>query len=108
MPRRPSERSDSRLLTYDEVRRRIGDKRSYLLLGNGFSIACDPVFRYGSLYEAAVQAGLSKRAQKLFARIGTNNFEGVMKLLSDSDWVARTYELVKSKSSGMVKDLEGD
>lgn len=106
MPRRRPDRSDSAILTYEEVRCRIEGKRSHLLLGNGFSIACNPVFRYGSLYEAAVQAGLSKRAQKLFVRIGTNNFEGVMKLLSDSDWVARTYGLVKGKSSGMAEDLE--
>lgn len=94
------------ILTYEEVRRRIGNGRSYLLLGNGFSIACDPVFRYGSLYQAAVKAGLSRRAQLLFQRYGTNNFEGVMKLLDDSDWVARTYGLVKDKPSGMVEDLE--
>jgi hypothetical protein len=50
MPGRSPERSDSTILTYQEVRRRIGNGRSYLLLGNGFSIACDPVFRYGSLY----------------------------------------------------------
>ncbi len=107
MPSRPSERSDGTiLLTYEEVRRRIRDKRSYLLLGNGFSIACDPVFRYGSLYQAAVKAGLSRRAQLLFQRYGTNNFEGVMKLLDGSDWVARTYGLVKNKSSGMAEDLE--
>ncbi len=106
MPRRPSERPDGAILTYEEVCRRIEDKRSYLLLGNGFSIACDPVFRYGSLYQAAVKAGLSRRAQLLFQRYGTNNFEGAMKLLDDSDWVARTYGLVKNKPSGMAEDLE--
>jgi hypothetical protein len=106
MPRRPSERLDGTILTYNEVCRRIGNSRSYLLLGNGFSIACDPVFRYGSLYEAAIQAGLSKRAQQLFERIGTNNFEGVMGLLENTHWVARAYGLVGSGSSDMLTDLE--
>lgn len=106
MPRRAAAPADSTILTYEEVRRRIGDKRSYLLLGNGFSIACDPVFRYGSLYETAVQAGLSRRAQQLFERMGTNNFEGVMRLLEDAHWVARTYGLINGDSSDMRGDLE--
>ena len=93
-------RSANPIITYEEVRKRIG-RTSYLLLGNGFSIACDPVFRYESLYEAAVKEGLSKRAQQLFDRLGTNNFEGVMRLLDDAHWVAQTYELVED-SSGNV------
>lgn len=70
MLRRPSVRPDGAILSHDEVRRLIGDKRSYLLLGNSFSIACGPVFRYGSLYQVAVKAGLSRRAQLLFQRYG--------------------------------------
>jgi hypothetical protein len=106
MPRRSAQRSRDTILSYEEVRRGIGERPSYLLLGNGFSIACDPVFRYGSLYEAAVQAGLSERAQQLFERIGTNNFEGAMKLLEDSHWVARTYGLLEHDSSDMLNDLD--
>lgn len=106
MPRRSHARSDSSVLTYEEVRRRIESGRSYLLLGNGFSIACNSIFRYGSLYEAAVQAGLSERAQQLFERLGTNNFEGAMRLLEDAQWVARTYGLREVESSGMREDLE--
>ncbi len=94
------------LLDYLEVRRRIGSGRSYLLLGNGFSIGCDPVFRYNSLYDAAVRAGLSRRAQALFTRVGTNNFEGIMKLLEDAHWVAETYGLVGASPSAMLDDLE--
>ena len=97
-------RSDP-IISYEEVRKRVGNRTSYLLLGNGFSIACDPIFRYGSLYEAAVKEGLSERAKKVFDRLGTNNFEGVMKLLDDSHWVAEIYKLV-GNSSGMREDLE--
>jgi hypothetical protein len=100
-----SPRSGNPLVSYNEVRKRIGKRTSYLLLGNGFSIACDPIFRYESVYEAAVEKGLSKRAQELFGRLGTNNFEGVMMLLDDSHWVAQVYGLVKDKSE-MLKDLE--
>lgn len=106
MPRTPRRPVNGGLLDYAEVRRRIGDRTSYLLLGNGFSIACDPVFRYASLYQAAIDAGLSDRAQRLFERMGTNNFEGIMKLLGDSHWVARTYGLIRGNSSAMLDDLE--
>ena len=82
------------------------DGRAHLLLGNGFSIACDPVFRYESLYQRAVDKGLSARAQAVFARLGTNNFEGVMRLLNDGDWVARNYGLITGAGSEMLADLD--
>lgn len=104
MTKRSSKFSDP-VLSYKEVRKRIGTRTSYLLLGNGFSIACDRIFRYESLYQAALKEGLSKRAQELFSRLGTNNFEGVMRLLDDSHWVAQVYGLVNDKSE-MLTDLE--
>src|SRR2546425_11892638 len=97
---------DFQLLTYDAVRRALGNGRSHLLLGNGFSIACDPIFAYTSLYQRAIAAGLSKRAQAVFDRLGTNNFEGVMRLLDDGHWVARTYGLIHSDQSEMRCDVE--
>jgi hypothetical protein len=94
-------------LDYAEVLELLGDgRRSHLLLGNGFSIGCDTIFRYASLYERAVDKGLSQRAQEVFAGLGTNNFEGVMRLLGDSHWVARTYGLVEGAQSDMLHDLE--
>lgn len=97
---------DSALLAYEEVRSRCRDKSATLLLGNGFSIACDKVFTYRSLYETAVEANLSKSAQKVFQRLGTNNFEGVMRLLEESHWVAHSYGLVGPHDSPMLTDLE--
>jgi hypothetical protein len=94
------------LLDYREVFDRLGPGRSHLLLGNGFSIACDPVFGYHSLYDAAIQAGLSHRATHVFDRLGTNNFEGAMRLLEDAHWVAGAYGLVHSDESPMLGDLE--
>lgn len=37
----------SGLLTYDDVRKQLAGKTAHLLLGNGFSIACNPIFSYG-------------------------------------------------------------
>lgn len=95
-----------RPLHYDAVRARLGEGRSHLLLGNGFSIDCNPRFRYSNLYQAAVESGLSERAERLFARLGTNNFEGVMRLLDDADWVGRVYNLIPEGPSELQADLE--
>jgi hypothetical protein len=93
------------VLSYEDAVKDIRGQR-HVLLGNGFSIACDKVFKYESLYEAAVKAGLSERATKIFERLGTNNFEGAMRLLDDSHWVAETYELIPRGDSAMLEDLE--
>ena len=98
-------KKDQSLLSYSAVKERLSG-RSHILLGNGFSIGCDPVFRYPSLYSASVEAGLSERAQSVFARLGTNNFEGVMRLLDDAHWVAKTYGLVDNDTSAMTTDVE--
>jgi hypothetical protein len=41
----------------------------------------------------------------VFGRLGTNNFEGVMRLLGDAHWVARTYGLLDGDESEMLSDL---
>lgn len=81
------------------------ESRKHLLLGNGFSIACDPIFQYGKLYDTAVEAGLSDRAQQVFGFLGTNNFEGVMRLLEDADQVARVYGLIAGDKSALLDDV---
>jgi hypothetical protein len=94
------------IVSYDEALASFEGKTRHLLLGNGFSIACDQVFRYDSLYSAAVAAGLSERAQLVFERLGTNNFEGVMRLLDDSHWVAQTYGLISAEDNLILNDVE--
>lgn len=107
MPIDLNNQTNSNILTYEEVRLAIEGRHPPVLLGNGFSIACDPIFTYGSLYQAAVRAGLSERAKAIFQRLGSNNFEGVMGLLEISHWVATTYNLVRpNEQSGMLADLE--
>jgi hypothetical protein len=106
MPNASVREREPTILSYEEVRKRCVPERSSLLLGNGFSIACDEVFSYRSLYNAAVTAGLSVRARRVFERLGTNNFEGVMRSLELSHWVAATYGLVQSSNSEMLGDLE--
>lgn len=95
---------EDNILNYGEVRQRLGRQSAHLLLGNGFSIACDTIFSYGSLYKRAIQAGLSEQAQRVFERLGSNNFEGAMRLLDDTDWVVKTYNIVQNESP-LAKDL---
>lgn len=101
--------SSSRLLTYEQVRAAIGNGRSHLLLGNGFSISCDSRFLYGKLFDFAKTNGLTERVLGVFERLGTNNFEGVMRLLEDADWLARHYDLLPGSSesqSAIQEDLQ--
>jgi len=92
--------------SYADALAALGTGRKHVLLGNGFSIACDPIFSYASLYDAAVALGLSDRAQAVFTRLGTNNFEGVLNLLERSHWVAEIYKLIEAGRSPMLDDAE--
>lgn len=89
----------SAVITYQKVREDLAVGRSHLLLGNGFSISCDSCFHYGSLFEYAKANGLTTRVLDVFQRMGTNNFEGVMRLLEDSDWIASHYGLLPTTSA---------
>lgn len=94
------------VVPYSEVLKQLTEgKTHHLLIGNGFSIGCDPCFSYPSLYAMAKNIGLSNRAQKIFERFGTNNFEAVMRLLDDGNWLADTYGLINGESE-IAKDLD--
>lgn len=93
------------MLAYEKVLKDVG-KTFHLLVGNGFSVACDPIFSYENLYDKAVKTGLSARAVKLFEKLGTNNFEAVMRLLDDGNWLAGVYDLTDPEKSELKKDLE--
>src|SRR6266480_2346696 len=86
----------AKLLQYHEVIDRLPGTK-HLLLGNGFSIGCDKVFRYTNLYSYAEKNGLTDHVRAVFQHFGTNNFEGIMRLLEDAQWIADHYGL-KAKS----------
>lgn len=92
-----------RILTYDEVQKAIPGTR-HLLLGNGFSIACNPIYAYPNLYEKA-KPGFNARIRYAFEYLGTNNFEGVMRLLQDASFIARQYGK-SDLPTLMLEDLE--
>ena len=66
-------------------------------MGNGFSIGAHPDFGYDRLYEVAKTKGIPYRAEQLFDRYGTNNFEMVLNQLHESAWLAERYGLSASE-----------
>lgn len=60
-----SEMPELTVVTYRGVRDQIGSTRCHMLLGNGFSIACNPIFRYERLYDNAVAALVSVHSEYL-------------------------------------------
>lgn len=94
------------ILTYEQVLSALPNTK-YLLLGNGFSIACDKIFSYTNLYSYAKEHGLTEHVQKVFTHLGTSNFEGVLRLLEDSKWVSKHYKLTSARGTkfSIAKDL---
>ena len=95
------------MLTYQEVIDHLPPTK-HLLLGNGFSIACDSIFNYPNLFTFARENGLTEHVCEAFDYLGTNNFEGVMRLLEDGQWLAEHYGLSPEPGDtrSMADDLE--
>ena len=75
---RNTKRCKMKLKSFDDA---IGEcsKKPHVLLGNGFSRALrDNIFAYSRLFDRA-KAKLSPTAQKAFEKLGTTNFEQVMR-----------------------------
>src|SRR5882757_2035948 len=65
--------------------------KKHLLLGNGFSIACKPdIFAYGSLFEEAKKT-MSKELAAIFAAMGTQDFEEVIRALQHAAVIVGVY-----------------
>jgi hypothetical protein len=96
-----------RVLTYDEVLGQLPNTK-HLLIGNGFSIACDKTFNYPNLYSYAEQHGLTEHVRAVCQHFGTNNFEGIMRLLEAAQWIAKHYALEprEDAESSLAEDLE--
>lgn len=104
----PRERTtEPEVLAYPKVLEQLGETRTHLLLGNGFSIACDPIFQYPNLFQYARQNGLPRRVVDVFQHVGTNNFEAVLRLLEDGEWLAKHYGLLPARGrSALREDFE--
>jgi len=81
-----------KLLTFeDALKKADAYGKRHLLLGNGFSIACKPdIFAYGSLFEEAKKT-MSKEVAAIFAAMGTQDFEQVIRALQNAATIVSVY-----------------
>jgi hypothetical protein len=81
-----------KLLTFDQALKKAEVYgKQHLLLGNGFSIACKPdIFAYGSLFEEAKKT-MSKELAAIFAAMGTQDFEEVIRALQHAAAIVSVY-----------------
>src|SRR5258708_9941817 len=81
--------------------------KKHLLLGNGFSIACKPdIFAYGSLFEEAKKT-MSKELVAIFAAMGTQDFEEVIRALQHAAAIISAYNpKLKRTMARMIGDSE--
>ena len=77
----------STVLSFDEVEAELGADPA-LLMGNGFSIACDASYSYRALRKN-LEGKLPAISVDLMERLGTANVEEVMQILEDAHWVGR-------------------
>ncbi|MEO1083114.1 MAG: DUF4917 family protein, partial [Acidobacteriota bacterium] len=78
------------ILDFTQIHRRLqadGPGGASLLLGNGFSIACDPRYSYRALRQHADEL-LPEVSRALLDRLGTDNLEQVLQIVEDARWVA--------------------
>lgn len=91
----PSLAGTPKLLTLDEALALAnGHGKRHLMLGNGFSIALRPdIFTYRTLFERAQDSNkLSGELAKVFAELGTTDFEMVMEALENAAVLVALYE----------------
>lgn len=77
-------------IAFAEALDRTADRRRHLLLGNGFSIAVWPDFRYDALLTAGV--GQNQRVEALFAQFETVDFERVGRALLETQAVLSVHD----------------
>ena len=89
-------------IAFQDALARTSDRRRHLLLGNGFSIAAWPDFRYGALLGTV--AGQAPRIEALFARFQTVDFERVGRALLDARAVIAVHEGTEALSAVLAAD----
>lgn len=77
-------------MTFQQALDETAQQKRHLLLGNGFSIALFPEFRYGSLLDEA-NFEATPHLRQAFDRLGTADFELVIRALLDTATLAPLY-----------------
>ncbi len=92
-----------KIVSYDEALHIVGGVgHHYLLLGNGFSIAIAPeIFSYKALLDHA-DFSPQPKIKELFAALGTNDFEVVIKSIVSA---AKIVEVYDPSAKDLIADL---
>lgn len=95
------------ILSFEQALDKSGTAKRNLLLGNGFSIACDPtIFNYESLYAEAA-AHIQERmpeAHELFGAQDTKDFEAVIRMLEHAWSVLPFYLPTDRQTPSKIRD----
>lgn len=95
------------ILTFeDAIEQSAQYRKRNLLLGNGFSIACNPtIFTYGSLYEQAKETHFEDipEAAKLFEVFDTKDFEVVIRALENA---SKTLPVFTTKGTTITDKMQ--
>lgn len=84
-------------------------RERHLLLGNGFSIACDSRFDHRSLFEAAQSSNAFSKNEEIprvFMNMQTKDFEQVIRILEDASKVSNIYDSSGCYAGKMIKDAK--
>ena len=93
----------SKLLQWGEI---ADDFSDALLLGNGASMAIDGCFSYRSLLTNARECGLiTDRAERVFDKLRTNDFELVMSKVAQTQEVNQALGVRETVTEGAYRDI---
>ncbi|MBT2119895.1 DUF4917 family protein [Dyella sp. LX-66] len=96
------------LQTFEQALARVApDGRPHLLMGNGFSRALrNDIFNYANLLDQADFGGRDETLRRLFDRLGTFDFEAVMRSLESTKMVLETYGRNEDLLAQVLEDQE--
>jgi hypothetical protein len=86
-------------------------KKRHLLLGNGFSIACNPnIFTYRSLYEQALEAHFLAipEAARMFEVFETKDFEVVIRALEEAGKTLPVFDPSAQRTADKMESQAGE
>jgi hypothetical protein len=96
-----------KLLTFSQALDKAANySKRHLLLGNGFSIACEPtIFTYGSLFERA-KPEMSSELLQVFEQLHTTDFEEVIRALKRASEIIPIYKGLPDLATRLRNDSE--
>jgi hypothetical protein len=80
--------------------------KSFLLLGNGFSISCRQEFSYKSLYDELIKQGINTRIVSLFSQYQLYDIESVLSILINAEKIANIYNFSPQEIASDYEEIK--